>query len=128
MYQSRGQIDESESAYLAVLALHPTDVEAMKGYAHLLKRHRAQAGVAAQLYEAAAALERERKLQDELEDEKFNKLQELLENDNQTVPVLLSEHDESGREIRSENVPFHGFEVLMQQTEAHARQIRRARP
>jgi hypothetical protein len=78
----------------------------MKGYAHLLKRHRAKAGVSAQLYEAAAALEMDRKLQDELEDEKFSKLQELVDNDNQTVSVLLSEHDESGREIRTENVPF----------------------
>ncbi len=56
LYQNTGRIDESERMYLATLALRPTDVDAIKGYAHLLKHHRGQSTMAAQLFDMSKTL------------------------------------------------------------------------
>ena len=72
LYQSAGRIDESESTYLATLKLRPTDVDAMKGYAHLLKHHRGQKAMAAQLFDMSKTLQADRERREELEQQQFD--------------------------------------------------------
>jgi len=85
--QSTGRIDLSEETYLQALALRPADVDALRGYAHLLKRHRGQAAMAAQLFESSKELEDAHRQRESLEQESIS----LMLNDNSTIDVSLVE-------------------------------------
>ena len=99
VYQDIGRVQESEESYLRALALCPSDVDALRGYAHLLRQHRGQDGMAAQLYATAKALDeaetRHRKAEEA-------RMEAFLADDaggNASTPVVLEALDEHGRPL-----------------------------
>ena len=92
-------MQESEESYLRALALCPSDVDALRGYAHLLRQHRGQDGMAAQLYATAKALDEEGTRHRKAEEARVEAFLADDAGGNASTPVVLEALDEHGRQL-----------------------------
>ena len=99
VYQDIGRVQESEESYLRALALCPSDVDALRGYAHLLRQHRGQDGMAAQLYATARALDEEGTRHRKAEEARVEAFLADDAGGNASTPVVLEALDEHGRQL-----------------------------